>query len=83
MMKTQGNVLKSNDVEVEGRFLLDVATPQQTPLPRKGPNQAPPQVRITENKPEYAVLELTCSCGAKSYIRCQYNNPGTPNSEIQ
>jgi len=29
-------------------------------------------VNIVENQPEFAVIEITCSCGTKTYIRCEY-----------
>ena len=74
MKKPAGNILKSSDVKFEGSFHLDVepadsATPQQKNLAH-----APPQVHIVENHPDFAVLEITCSCGTKSYLRCEYNN---------
>lgn len=83
MTKTVGNILKSSDVKIEGRFHLNVdsgAHPAQQQ--RKNPNP-PPQVRIVEKHPEFAVLELTCSCGNKSYIRCEYDNarPEDPKSQ--
>jgi hypothetical protein len=31
------------------------------------------QVRIVETNPQQIVLEFTCSCGAKTYIQCDYN----------
>ena len=83
MTKTEGNILKSNQVKVEGRFLLDAAPPNRTAKPHRSTNHAPPQVRIAESHPEYAVLELTCSCGNKSYIRCQYDNAESTDAETQ
>jgi len=35
---------------------------------RPGPQQA----RILESNDEYAIIEVTCSCGAKSHIQCNY-----------
>jgi len=73
MERKTGNVLKSSEVELQGSFHLDIgpvpASPQQT-------NGAPatPQVHIVENHPDFAVLEITCSCGTKSHIRCEYTN---------
>jgi hypothetical protein len=81
MTKTVGNILKSSNVKIEGRFHLNV-DPGAHPAPplRKNPN-LPPQVRIVEKHPEFAVLELTCSCGNKSYIRCEYDNARPENSQ--
>ncbi|MBE0534101.1 MAG: hypothetical protein IH624_00425 [Phycisphaerae bacterium] len=33
---------------------------------------APQQARILESNDEYAIIEVTCSCGAKSHIQCNY-----------
>jgi hypothetical protein len=31
-----------------------------------------PQARIVENHPKFADIEITCSCGTKTYVRCEY-----------
>jgi hypothetical protein len=31
-------------------------------------------VRIAESNSEFAVLEITCSCGSKINVRCEYAN---------
>jgi len=33
---------------------------------------APARIRIAENHPEYALVEMTCSCGKITYVRCDY-----------
>ena len=30
------------------------------------------QARIVESNNEYAILEITCGCGSKSHIQCNY-----------
>jgi len=30
------------------------------------------QARILESNDEYAIIEVTCSCGAKSHVQCNY-----------
>ena len=37
---------------------------------------APQQARIIESNAEYAVIELICACGTKSYVQCNYANRG-------
>lgn len=71
MQKTVGHVLKSNQVQFEGRLQLT--------LPSRGDrmaNQAPAssdqQVRIVENNSEYVLMEVTCCCGTKTYVKCEY-----------
>jgi len=74
MPRTSGRILKSEDVELEGQYLLDVAQIKGASGEPKKQNAAPvtPQVRILETHPEYAVMEVTCSCGTKMCLRCEY-----------
>jgi hypothetical protein len=74
MVQTTSRILKSGDVEVEGRFQLDLGAP--LPSAKKGSNTAvgTSKVRILENQNEYAVMEVTCTCGRKTIIRCDYSN---------
>jgi len=82
MGKTAGNILRSGDVRIEGVFHLDLQdTSPAAAQPRQGPaNLAEPHVIILENHPEFALLEITCSCGAKSRIKCRYDSPQSQNN---
>ena len=67
-------ILKSDDVKLEGRFHLD---PSRAASGGGGPQYgsdvlAAPQARILENHPEYAVIEVTCTCGTSTRLRCEY-----------
>jgi len=77
------NLLKSNEVKVEGQFHLDVEPTAPPPQQQANPTLAESQVRILENHPEYAIIELTCTCGNKSNIRCQYEGPQSTANEPQ
>ena len=74
MQKTAGHILKGEEVNFEGRFHLDVA---QDGTAVAGPNEnrkdhAEPQVCIVQKHPEFAVIEVTCSCGTKTNLKCEY-----------
>jgi hypothetical protein len=74
MQKTAGHILKGEEVKLEGQFHLDVA---QSGTTGARPNQsrmvqATPNVRIVQNHPEFAVIEVTCSCGTKTNVTCEY-----------
>ncbi len=72
MIRTAGRILKRNDVKLEGQFHLDAANAGLN-LPKHGiAASSAPKVRILENHPEYAVIEVTCSCGAKMSLKCEY-----------
>ncbi|MGD8501043.1 MAG: hypothetical protein PVJ86_10375 [Phycisphaerales bacterium] len=86
MARTSGRILKSDDVKLEGQYHLEVgraetatAEPQQ-----RSAVLAAPQVSISENHPEYAVIEVTCSCGTKMCLRCEYAGAQAPeNAQMQ
>jgi len=81
MSKTTPNVLRANQVQFQGPLQLGLdATarpePEAEPAPIQAqPEQAEAQARITENHPEYALVELTCTCGKTTYVRCDYTGP--------
>lgn len=72
MVRTAGRILKSNDVELEGQFHLDVAKAGLGLPKQQVAASSAPKVRILENHPEYAVIEVTCSCGTTISIKCEY-----------
>ena len=81
MEKATGHILKSSDVKLEGRFHLDVGQIAQNLAEGKKVASATPQVHVVENHPEFAVMEITCSCGTKTYIRCEYANVQSTDQE--
>ncbi|MHC4748205.1 MAG: hypothetical protein ACYS18_12960, partial [Planctomycetota bacterium] len=38
----------------------------------KSTTSVQPQARILESRPDFAVIEITCSCGKKTNLRCEY-----------
>jgi hypothetical protein len=75
MIKTAGRIIKSDNVKLEGQFHLDPAN-AGSDLPRpQAAALAEPEVRILENHPQYAVIEVTCSCGNKMSLKCEYAGP--------
>ena len=71
MLQSTNRILKSDEVDVEGRLTLELGNVQP-----QGQNKNHPagvaKVRILENQNEYAVMEVTCCCGRKTVIRCDY-----------
>ena len=72
MVNTTGRILKANQVKLQGQCRLDIGHSSPTPAPKPRPALAAPQVRIVENNDQYAVMEITCSCGTKTHVRCDY-----------
>ena len=78
MAKAAGHILKRSNVKLEGRFHLDAGEIAPGSAKRKDAASATPQVSIVENQPEFAVIEVTCSCGTKTYVRCEYAAAESP-----
>jgi len=82
MKNRSRHVLKSSDVRLEGQFRLDTdRNAAKTPDSATGSVQARAssavtgvQVRVVENNAEFAVVEAICCCGAKTHIRCEYED---------
>ncbi len=78
MEKTAGRIIKECDVRLEGQFTIDVVQPEPGQPKQPGEALAEPQVRIVESQPEFAVIEITCSCGTGMYLRCEYAGAKAP-----
>ena len=83
MRSTGTHVLKSGSVELQGRMQLDIASVAPGAAKTKGAKQITPQVRIAESSPEFAVLEITCSCGSKINVRCEYANSKPTTEQVK
>jgi len=73
MEETTGKLLRSDNVTFEGQLQLGVTQLEPQPQVKKTAH-ALPTVRIHEKGPDCAILEVTCSCGSKTYVRCDYDD---------
>jgi len=81
MAKTTGHIIKASDVTLQGQFHLDVV---RTRPDTRIAAQAKSQVCLVENQPEFAIVEVSCCCGEKLYLRCEYaNNQALESSQMQ
>lgn len=81
-METSGRILRKDDVELDGRYQLDLGPGEieaSEPV-HINTSASEPQAIITENQTEYAVIEVTCSCGTKMCLKCEYSNNETSES---
>ena len=74
MEKTADRILKAEQVKFQGQYHLDIAHSSQN---AKAGISGVPRARIVENSADYAVLEITCGCGAKTHVRCDYSDTKT------
>lgn len=78
MAKTARKIIKKSNVKLEGKFTLDIVQSEPGRPKQPGTALAEPQVRIAENQPEFAVIEITCSCGTGIYLKCEYAGAKAP-----
>jgi hypothetical protein len=78
MIQVAARVLRADSVKVEGRLSLDLKQAQLQPPKANNAASVKPQVRILENHPDFAVIEITCSCGTKTNLRCEYAAAESP-----
>ena len=65
--------MKGNEVKIEGRFRLNAEQQVDRCLPHNGNTiSTSPDVCVLEQHPEYAVIEITCMCGRKTCVKCEY-----------
>jgi len=67
MEAAEGRILKGRTVKLEGRFQLNAE-----PMERAGQDSHARQVRVVERGSGFTVLEVTCGCGARTYVRCEH-----------
>ena len=73
-------VMKKNDVAVGGSVRIGPDHGHAPVRTNVSSRACPPtagvaqQARIIESNAEYAIIEITCACGTKSHIQCNYAN---------
>jgi hypothetical protein len=78
MLQTMNRILKSDEVEIEGRCQLDIGHAISPAQHSRSGNIVAAKAKILDNNNEYAMIELTCACGRKTLVRCDYGNVSAP-----
>jgi hypothetical protein len=73
MLKTTRRILKANEVAFRDPYHLDLDPAALSAGPESPSAAARASVRIAQNHPQYAVIEVKCPCGKTTYIRCEYD----------
>ena len=81
MMQTMNRVLKSDEVEIDGRCHLEIGRSASSVQPVKNNNGVAAKARMLDNTNEYALIELICSCGKKTLVRCEYGDVSPANQK--
>lgn len=72
MERNTERVLKNNDVEVSGRVQLPGISPADNNTVRAAQPSLPAAAAIVENTADFALIEVTCVCGRKTVVKCEY-----------
>ena len=63
------HIIRHADVQLEDPYVLDLTKVYGDD---GSPGDAPDRVRVVESDAQYTLLEVTCGCGQKTYIRCDH-----------
>jgi hypothetical protein len=71
MAVKQNRILKSDSIKIEG---VQKISHQSQNSSRSGSslNNGQFNAEIIQKEPDFAIIEITCSCGEKAQIRCDY-----------
>lgn len=78
MSKTTRRILKAAQVSLNGPLQLSIDSVAATPCEGHRSAPAGPTVRLVQNHPEYAIIEITCPCGRSTQVRCDYAAANPP-----
>ncbi len=65
------HILRGDEVEIDGHYDLGESR-SGAGTAGEGQVDCADKVRIVENCPEHTIIEVLCSCGKASYIRCEH-----------
>ena len=86
MTNSARHVLKGSEVHLAGSLQLHTSQVAPPGLAGSQPDAKPVRVRVAETHPDFAVLEVVCSCGKLTYVRCEYttaNNSAALTDSVQ
>lgn len=63
------HVLKNHEVQLAGSFQLNA---EAAVKPKEPAHAQPGRARLAETGPGFALVEVTCSCGRATLVRCEY-----------
>ncbi len=79
MSQTTGKVLKVDQVKIDGSIRLSpgmaaaaAPRPQTAAVQPVHSGAAAPKAVIADSHNDHVIIEITCSCGRKMYLRCDY-----------
>lgn len=75
MAQTTVRILKSSQVNIEGKCLLGLPQKEHNSTLTMNTTVKQPQAGIIENNDEHVIIQVVCSCGKQINIRGEYIAP--------
>jgi hypothetical protein len=78
MNSTAASVIKNDEVRVAGKVRLGSAVSHApashgSPVTAAGPQHtAAPAARIVRTAPDHVMIEVTCGCGTRTVLKCNF-----------
>ncbi|MCH8193113.1 MAG: hypothetical protein IIA65_03730 [Planctomycetes bacterium] len=63
------HIIRRAEVQLEDPYVLDLT---KVRCEEGSPEDVPDRVRVVESDPQHTLLEVTCGCGQKTYVRCDH-----------
>ena len=63
------HIIRRAEVQLEDPYVLDLT---KVRCEEGSPEEASDRVRVVESDPQYTLVEVTCGCGQKTYVRCDH-----------
>jgi hypothetical protein len=67
-----GYIIKNKDVNTKGSVKLELPQLSSSPSPPTQRNTCPAEAKVIKTTNSFAIIEVTCSCGRKVQLKCQY-----------
>ncbi|MCH7917007.1 MAG: hypothetical protein IIC50_03355 [Planctomycetes bacterium] len=65
------HIIRRAEVQLEDPYVLDL-TKVRCEGQQSSPEDVPDRVRVVESDSHFTILEVTCGCGQKTYVRCDH-----------
>lgn len=74
MTVTQSRILKNDSITVKGTHKISHKTSHSSADAAAPANKGEPKAEIIQKEPAFAIIEVTCNCGKKIQLRCDYSS---------
>jgi len=78
MSKSRRHILKAAQVALNSPFQLSIDSVVGPTCQKAGAASAGATVRLVQDHPEYAIIEIVCPCGRSTQVRCDYAAANPP-----